>query len=230
MDTNGHENAGRGTPLLIGTACHVFAKVFSRQSARPPAGLYSCSLVFIRGCAAWIRRRQRVTNNCGDTLPGSGDDVVISGVPADVMITLGGSVTVRSLQCSASLNLAGGLALTKGASRIAGNFSDGAIQSLPVTGADTSLRVDGVTSATNLNLYASGGALVRLLNLQSADNRYLGVDQSWEANGLGSLVEASAANRPPKNVLTEQISFPVHSSLHAMTLISNKCKPRPRNE
>jgi hypothetical protein len=60
-----------------------------------------------------------------------GDGGLISGIGTNVTLTIDNSVTVQALQCSASLNVAGGnLSLTKGNSQVAGSFTVASSRSL----------------------------------------------------------------------------------------------------
>lgn len=124
-------------------------------------------------------------NWSADTLPGAADDVTIGGLGTNVTITLGAEVTVRSLQCSASLKTTSGdLMLTGGASQIAGVLTIGTGRSLTVKGATTTLTVAGSASLPYADLYALEGAVLSFSHLST-----LNADQgTCQAMGVGSRI------------------------------------------
>src|ERR1700675_2361320 len=84
-------------------------------------------------------------NNWSNSVPpGATDAAVISGVGTNVMISITSSVTVQSVQCSASLKLATGtLSLTRGASQVIGTFTIAPDQMLSVSGSNTTFVASG---------------------------------------------------------------------------------------
>src|ERR1039458_2439113 len=78
-------------------------------------------------------------NNWSNSIaPAAVDDAVITGIATNVTITISSSVTIQSVQCSASLNVSGGnLSLTKGPSQVIGNFTVAANRSLTVSGTNS---------------------------------------------------------------------------------------------
>ena len=139
------------------------------------------------GDASW----NNANNWSNNVLPMPSDDVVISSVSTNVTIIIASDVTVQSLQCSASLSVAGGnLGLTKGASQVGGDFSVTAGRWLSVSGTDTVFRASGSAIIDGANLYAGDGGVLSLPGVQSYSNASTG--PTWQASGAGSVLELPA--------------------------------------
>jgi hypothetical protein len=128
------------------------------------------------------------TGNWSNGIPPTAvDNAVISGINTSVTIILASNVTVQSLQCSASLNLAGGgLALTTGASQVSGNLTIGSSQSLSASGDTTTFVAPGQTIADDANFNVTGGATIQLPGLSNYNKGCYGAN--WTVTGANSLL------------------------------------------
>lgn len=97
-------------------------------------------------------------------------------------------MSVCSLQCSASLSVSSGsLTFTAGPSHVAGSFSMAWGQTLALDGSNTTLTVDGSTTADTASFSVSGGAVLTLPGLQSYQ-KPARQDATWRATGAGSAL------------------------------------------
>lgn len=132
---------------------------------------------------------QNPTNWSGDVLPGGSDDVRIAIANAST-ITSRSNVTIRSLQCSNSLDLAAGvLRVTNGTSIIHGRLTATNNSTLSVTGPGTSLVLAGAVDPGSANLEATGGAMLALPTLTSYAKPDGCVTVTWLASGAGSVID-----------------------------------------
>jgi hypothetical protein len=134
---------------------------------------------------------QNPANWNANTLPGTGDDAVIN-IAGNATITTSSNVTIRSLQCSNSLTLAGGtFRVTAGASIVQGQFSVTGSFTLSATGAGTSFTGASSVSANTASFEAVGGARVSLPGLAAYSKGTTCLFASWRATGVGSALEFS---------------------------------------
>lgn len=123
-----------------------------------------------------------------DTLPGIGDDVVVS-VPADITVQINGNVSVQSIHSEESLNLdQSALTITAG-STVNGSFTS-AGGTITANGDAASLAFVGGAAIDTTNLFAlNGGSLI--FGTGSLYTTNAGLHRTIEANGEGSLIDFS---------------------------------------
>jgi hypothetical protein len=108
-----------------------------------------------------------------------------------VTIVISDNVTVRSVQCSASLRLnSGNLTVTSGASLIQGVFTAAAGRSLSASGAGTTFTANGPGVIDHASFYVSAGARLSLPGVRSFTKPDgCNGDVYWQASGAGSVLE-----------------------------------------
>jgi hypothetical protein len=134
---------------------------------------------------------QKPANWSTDSLPGSADDVVINA-GGGVTITTVSNVTIRSLQCSNNLTVAGGVfRVTGGASVVQGQLTmtNSVSVTLSATGAGTIFTGAGGATANGASFEATGGARIVLPNLTTYSKGASCIAASWRATGAGSALE-----------------------------------------
>lgn len=132
---------------------------------------------------------QNRTNWTDDNLPGTADEVTIN-VPGSAAIVSSANVTIRSLQCSNDLTLAGGtFRVTAGSSVVQGAFSTSGSPTLSAVGTNTDLLLASGVDIGSANLEARGGAAISVPTLQSYAKPTGCATVIWQANGAGSLLD-----------------------------------------
>jgi aryl carrier-like protein len=124
-----------------------------------------------------------------NAIPGAADDAVL-GVGAAVSITAG--VQARSLQSERALTLTtGGLTVYGGASLVKGMLTMAPGTALTATGAGTTFVATNTAVVDGASFFASAGAALHLPGLRDylkPDGCY---DVSFQADGIGSLLDLS---------------------------------------
>lgn len=128
-------------------------------------------------------------NWSNDEVPGPTNDVVI-GITNVTITHASGSTVVKSLQCAAGLEVAGGsLTVTNGTSQIDGPLTLRYYLKLAARHAGTVLTVNGTVAADLSVFECSAGATLRLPQLRELDARPRGV--IFTAKGAGSFLDLS---------------------------------------
>jgi hypothetical protein len=124
-------------------------------------------------------------------IPVPNDDVVIDVVLNSLTIVhSSGTSTIRSLQCTETLNLSGGsITVTSGASQVSGALTIAASSSLTANGANVVLTVSGTVAADGASLNARNGATLSLPGLRTYQAAAGCAGATWQANGAGSVLD-----------------------------------------
>jgi hypothetical protein len=132
---------------------------------------------------------QNRTNWSGDALPTAADDAVINVAGNDTIIT-SSNVTIRSVQCSNNLTLAGGtFRVTAGVSVVQGRLSVTGNYLLAAAGAGTTFASAGEVMANDAAFEATSGAKISLPGLAAYSKGSLCRLATWRATGVGSTLE-----------------------------------------
>ena len=130
----------------------------------------------------------KAANWAGGAVPGSANDVVITG-GAGTSVVLSGSTTIKSIQCTKTFTLSGGYcSVTTGASLLQGPLNMSASSWLSASGSNTTLACTGPVSIDGGQLYVNGGATLSLPSLRNYRQTYpTYID--WQVSDAGSVLD-----------------------------------------